>query len=73
MSLYRLVPTAGFALGPAIGGAVLAASPNAVWWGSALVAAVIGAGFLVAGDRIPDHPLAATARPSGGGTAASHT
>jgi MFS family permease len=61
ISLYRLVVTGGFALGPAIGGALLAISPDAVWWGGALVAAVIGAGFLLAGDRIPDHPLAATA------------
>jgi hypothetical protein len=53
--------TAGLALGPAIGGEVLATSPDAVWWGGALVAAVIGAGFLLSGDRIPDHPLAATA------------
>jgi hypothetical protein len=33
---------------------VLAASPDAVWWGGALVAAVIGAGFLLSGDRIPE-------------------
>jgi hypothetical protein len=39
---------------------VLATSRNAVWWGGALVAGVIGAGFLVAGDRTPDKPLAAT-------------
>jgi MFS family permease len=61
MSLYRLVVTGGLALGPAIGGALLAVSPDAVWWGGALVAAMIGAGFLFAGNRIPDHPLAATA------------
>ena len=61
ISLYRLVVTGGLALGPAIGGALLAVSPDAVWWGGALVAAVIGAGFLLAGNRIPDHPLAATA------------
>ena len=52
--------TGGLAIGPAIGGAVLAASPDAVWWGGALVAAVIGAGFLLSGDRIPE-PLAAEA------------
>jgi hypothetical protein len=39
--------TAGLALGPAIGAEVLAASPDAVWWGGALVTAVIGAGFLL--------------------------
>ena len=61
MSLYRLVVTGGLALGPAIGGALLALSPDAVWWGGALVAAIIGAGFLLAGNRIPDHPLAGTA------------
>jgi MFS family permease len=57
MSMYALMATGGLALGPAIGGVVLAASPDAVWWGGALVAAVIGAGFLLSGDRIPE-PLA---------------
>ena len=60
MSMYALMATAGLALGPAIGGAVLAASPDAVWWGGALVAAVIGVGFLLSGDRIPE-PSAAQA------------
>ncbi len=60
MSLYSLAFTAALALGPAVGGAVLATSPDAVWWGGALVAALIGAGFLLSGDRIPE-PLAATA------------
>ena len=66
ISLYRLVVTGGFALGPAIGGALLASSPDAIWWGGALVAAVIGAGFLLAGYRIPDHPVAATVSNSPG-------
>jgi MFS family permease len=57
MSMYTLMATGGLALGPAIGGVVLATSPDAVWWGGALVAAVIGAGFLLSGDRIPE-PLA---------------
>jgi hypothetical protein len=39
---------------------VLAYSPDAVWWGGALVAGVISVGFLLVGDRIPDKPLAAT-------------
>ncbi len=39
---------------------MLATSPDAVWWGGALVAAVIGAGFLLSGDRIPE-PLAVEA------------
>ena len=59
ISVFSLMVTGGFAIGPAIGGAVLAYSPNAVWWGGALVAGVIGAGALLAGDRIPDKPLAA--------------
>jgi len=54
MSMYALMATAGLALGPAIGGVVLATSPDAVWWGGALVAAVIGAGFLLSGNRIPE-------------------
>ena len=60
ISLYSLLATGGPALGPAIGGAVLATSPDAVWWGGALIAAVIGAGFLLSGDRIPE-PLAVAA------------
>jgi MFS family permease len=60
ISVFSLMVTGGFAIGPAIGGAVLAFSPDAVWWGGALVAGVIGAGALLAGDRIPDKPLAAT-------------
>lgn len=60
MSLLSLTVSGGFALGPAIGGALLAISPDAVWWGGAAVAAVVGAGFLLAGDRVPDQPLAAS-------------
>jgi Major Facilitator Superfamily len=60
ISLYSLMGTGSLALGPAIGGAVLTTSPDAVWWGGALVAAVIGAGFLFSGDRIPE-PLAVEA------------
>jgi MFS family permease len=33
MSLYSLSFMAGVALGPAVGGALLATSPDAVWWG----------------------------------------
>ena len=61
ISLYSLMGTGGLALGPAIGSAVLATSPDAVWWGGALVAAVIAAGFLLSGDRIPE-PSAVEAR-----------
>ena len=57
MSLYGLSFTAGVALGPAIGGALLATSPDAVWWGGALVLAMTGAGLLRLGDRIPDPPI----------------
>jgi MFS family permease len=54
MSLYGLSFTAGVALGPAVGGALLATSPDAVWWGGALVLAMTGAGLLRLGERIPD-------------------
>ena len=54
MSLYGLSFTVGVALGPAVGGALLATSPDAVWWGGALVLALTGAGCLWLGDRIPD-------------------
>ena len=54
MSLYGLSFTAGVALGPAAGGALLATSPDAVWWGGALTVALTGAGLLRLGDRIPD-------------------
>jgi MFS family permease len=60
MSLYQLSFLAGIALGPAAGGALLATSPNAIWWGGAIALALTGAGFLRLGDRIPD-PSHATA------------
>ena len=59
MSLYGLTFMAGVALGPAVGGALLATSPDAVWWGGAVTVALIGAGLLRLGDRIPD-PLLQT-------------
>ncbi|HEU5330015.1 MAG TPA: MFS transporter [Thermomicrobiales bacterium] len=62
MSLYGLTFTVGVALGPAVGGALLATSPDAVWWGGALTVALTGAGLLRLGDRIPD-PLLQTQCP----------
>src|SRR5690242_8229207 len=59
MSLYSLSFTAGVALGPAVGGALLATSPDAVWWGGALAVALTGAGLLRLGDRLPDPLLQA--------------
>jgi MFS family permease len=63
MSLYSLTFMAGVALGPAAGGALLATSPNAVWWGGALTVALTGAGLLGLGDRIPDPLLPAQCPP----------
>ena len=53
MSLYGLTFTAGVALGPAVGGALLATSPDAVWWGGVLAAALIGAGLLDSATGYP--------------------
>ena len=71
MSMYGLSFTVGVALGPAVGGALLATSPDAVWWGGAVALALTGAGFLRLGHRIPDpllqtrsQPLAAAAEPT---------
>ncbi len=63
LSLYGLSFTAGVALGPAVGGALLATSPDAVWWGGALAAALTGAGMVRLGDRLPD-PLLRAHRPA---------
>src|SRR5579864_4060964 len=63
MSLYGLSFTVGVALGPAVGGALLATSPDAVWWGGALVVALTGAGVLRLGDRLPDPLLRAHCPP----------
>ena len=63
MSLYGLSFTAGVALGPAVGGALLATSPDAVWWGGALAVALTGAGLLRLGDRVPDPLLQAQCPP----------
>jgi MFS family permease len=54
MSLYGLTFTVGVALGPAVGGALLATSPDAVWWGGALALALTGVGLLRLGDQLPD-------------------
>jgi MFS family permease len=62
MSLYGLSFTAGVALGPAVGGVLLATSPDAVWWGGALAVALTGVGLLQLGDQIPD-PLLPAQRP----------
>jgi MFS family permease len=63
MSLYGLTFMAGVALGPAVGGALLATSPDAIWWGGALTAALTGVGLLGLGDRIPDSLLPAQCHP----------
>jgi MFS family permease len=63
LSLYGLSFTAGVALGPTVGGALLATSSDAVWWTGALAAALIGAGLLRLGDRIPDPLLQAQCPP----------
>ena len=62
MSLYQLSFMAGVALGPAVGGALLGTSPDAIWWSGAVALALTGVGFLRLRDRIPD-PLVPTASP----------
>jgi len=62
MSLYQLSFMAGVALGPAVGGVLLATSPDAIWWGGAAALAMTGVGFLRLGNRIPD-PLVSTKAP----------
>ena len=62
MSLYQLSFQAGVALGPAVGGALLGTSPNAIWWSGAVAMALTGVGFLRLGDRIPDPPHATAPR-----------
>src|SRR5581483_11486657 len=67
MSLYGLSFTVGVALGPAVGGPLLATSPDGVWWGGAVVLALTGVGLLRLGDRIPDpllQPPSAAVRPA---------
>ena len=51
MSLYGLSFIVGVALGPAVGGTLLATSPGAVWWGGAVALALTGVGLLRLGDR----------------------
>ena len=61
ISVFSLMVIGGFAIGPAIGGAVLAfLTQRRLVGGGALVAGAISVRFLPGGDRIPDKPLAAT-------------
>jgi MFS family permease len=60
LSLYSLTFTLSLAIGPAIGGLLLKTAPDAIWWGGAVAAVLAGTVLLRLGDRIPDHPLAAT-------------
>ena len=63
MSLYGLSFTAGVALGPAVGGALLATSPDADWWGGALAGSTDRS--RLAATRRPDtRPALAGAMPS---------
>ncbi|HEY1456618.1 MAG TPA: MFS transporter [Candidatus Dormibacteraeota bacterium] len=61
LSLYSLTFTLSLALGPAIGGFLLQTSPDAIWWGGALAAALAGAVLLGLGARIPDRPRSVAA------------
>src|SRR5881227_695716 len=63
LSFYTLTFTGSLALGPAIGGALLQSSPDAIWWGGAIAALLAGAVLLQLGDRIPD-PLRQAQAPS---------
>ena len=62
MSLYQLSFLVGVALGQAVGGVLLGAAPDSIWWGGALAMALTGTGFLRLGSRIPD-PLLPTESP----------
>jgi len=53
LSLYSLTFTLGLGLGPALGGALLAASPNAVWIVGGIAASVVGLGFVSFGHELP--------------------
>jgi hypothetical protein len=55
---------------PAVTGALLATSPDAVWWGGALALAMTGAGFLRLGHRIPDTLLRTKSQAAGSGSGA---
>jgi MFS family permease len=54
LSIFGLMFTGSQAIGPAIGGLLLQASPDAVWWGGALAAVLAGAVLVRLGDRLPD-------------------
>jgi MFS family permease len=63
MSLYQFSFMIGVALGPAVGGVLLATSPDTIWWGGAFALALTGYGFLRFGNRIPDPLLPAKSPP----------
>jgi len=53
-AMIGIVAQAAMLIGPAIGGLLLQTSPDAIWWGGAVVALLAGAVLLQLGDRIPD-------------------
>ena len=63
MSLYGLTFTTGVALGPAVGGALLATSPDAVWWGGAMAVALTAGLLADSAIRISDPLLQAQCPP----------
>jgi MFS family permease len=54
MALSALSWQVGFALGPALGGFMLAVSPSGVWVGAAVLCAVAGALALVVEGTLPN-------------------
>jgi len=54
LSVFGLSFSISLAIGPAVGGLLLKASPDAVWWGGAMAAVLAGAVLLRLGARIPD-------------------
>src|SRR5256885_9699635 len=63
MSLYGLSFTAGVALGPAAGRALVSTLPDPIRGGGALAAALMGGGLPRAGDPIPDPRVVAQCPP----------
>jgi MFS family permease len=64
LAVFGLTFPISLSLGPALGGFLLQAAPDAVWWGGAVAAVLAGVVLVRLGARLPDPLREASSRPA---------